>query len=84
MRASASTGGRYARARVIGRALLAHLVLPALLAAAGPAAAQIAPERVGEVAKLPAEMGAHWVWASDSVLNRSALFDADSGNMLAW
>src|SRR5262245_55266131 len=27
-------------------------------------------------------MGAHWVWASDSVLKRSALFDADSGRML--
>jgi methylamine dehydrogenase heavy chain len=27
-------------------------------------------------------MGTHWVWASDSVLNRSALFDADSGEML--
>jgi methylamine dehydrogenase heavy chain len=61
---------------VIGRALLALLVL------AAPAAAQLAPERVGDVAKLPAEMGAHWVWTSDSVLNRSALFDADSGKML--
>src|SRR5262245_21918389 len=47
-----------------------------------PASAQLAPERVGDVAKLPAEMGAHWVWASDSVLNRSALFDADTGRML--
>jgi methylamine dehydrogenase heavy chain len=27
-------------------------------------------------------MGAHWVWASDSVLRRSALFDADTGRML--
>jgi methylamine dehydrogenase heavy chain len=27
-------------------------------------------------------MGAHWVWASDQVLKRSALFDADSGRML--
>src|SRR5262245_34053104 len=27
-------------------------------------------------------MGAHWVWASDSVLKRSALFDADTGRML--
>jgi methylamine dehydrogenase heavy chain len=61
---------------VIGRALLLLLVL------AAPAAAQVPPERVGDVAKLPAEMGAHWVWASDSVLNRSALFDADSGRML--
>ena len=62
-----------------GRARL----LPVLFACLGGAAsAQIAAERVGDVASLPSEMGAHWVWASDSVLNRSALFDADSGRML--
>ncbi len=27
-------------------------------------------------------MGLHWIWTSDSVLKRSALFDADSGKML--
>jgi methylamine dehydrogenase heavy chain len=48
----------------------------------GAAFAQVAPERVGDVAKLPAEMGPHWVWASDSVLKRSVLFDGDSGRML--
>jgi methylamine dehydrogenase heavy chain len=57
------------------------LLAPALLHAA-VSSAQIAPEAVGQVATLPAEIGAHWVWASDSVLNRSALFDADSGAML--
>jgi methylamine dehydrogenase heavy chain len=59
--------------------------LLALLAGAtcvDAALAQVPPEPVGQVATLPAEMGAHWVWASDSVLNRSALFDADSGKML--
>jgi methylamine dehydrogenase heavy chain len=61
---------------VIGIALLVASLL------AVPAFAQIGPERVGDVAKLPAEMGSHWVWASDSVLGRSALFDADSGRML--
>jgi methylamine dehydrogenase heavy chain len=60
---------------VFGRALLAAILL------AAPAAAQLAPERIGEVARL-GEIGAHWVWASDSVLGRSALFDADSGRML--
>jgi len=57
------------------------LLVPALFCA-GAASAQVAPEPVGQVAKLPAEIGTHWVWASDSVLNRSALFDADSGEML--
>ena len=60
---------------MFGRALLVATLL------AAPAAAQLAPERIGEVARL-GEIGAHWVWASDSVLGRSALFDADSGRML--
>lgn len=55
---------------------------PAALLAGRPASAPVAAERVGEVARLPSEIGAHWVWASDSVLRRSALFDADSGRML--
>jgi methylamine dehydrogenase heavy chain len=69
---------------VTGRARLS-IAAPHLLAAllgSGAAAQPIAAEKVGEVAKLPSEMGAHWVWASDSVLKRSALFDADSGDML--
>jgi methylamine dehydrogenase heavy chain len=57
-------------------------LLAPLLFCATAASGQVPPERVGQVATLPAEIGAHWVWASDSVLNRSALFDADSGNML--
>jgi methylamine dehydrogenase heavy chain len=66
---------------MLRRVLRIGLLVPALLCAAA-APAQVPPERVGQVAALPAEMGAHWVWASDSVLNRSALFDADSGRML--
>ena len=54
----------------------------AALVCAGSAAAQVPAERVGDVAKIPSEMGAHWIWASDQVLGRSALFDADSGRML--
>ena len=57
------------------------LLLFAVLCA-NASAGQVAPESVGQVATLPAEIGAHWVWASDSVLKRSALFDADSGRML--
>jgi len=60
---------------------LCPLLLAALLVA-GAALGQVAAERVGQVAKLPGEMGAHWVWASDALLSRSALFDADSGQML--
>jgi methylamine dehydrogenase heavy chain len=66
--------------RVTGRTAAACLLASALLG--GDAAAQLAAERVGEVAQLPDEMGTHWVWASDSVLRRSALFDADTGRML--
>ncbi len=67
---------------MLGR-VFRHALAPLLgLLVAGGAFAQVPPERVGEVERLPAEMGAHWVWASDSVLRRSALFDADSGRML--
>ena len=62
--------------------MIAALVAFAALLSGGASAQSVAAERVGDVAKLPAEMGSHWVWASDSVLNRSALFDADSGRML--
>ena len=67
-----------------GRARLSvpALLLAATLPAGGAASEPVVAERIGEVAKLPAAMGAHWVWASDQVLKRSALFDADSGEML--
>jgi methylamine dehydrogenase heavy chain len=63
-------------------ALALALLLPLALLASDPTSDPVPAERVGDVARLPEEMGAHWVWASDSVLNRSALFDADSGRML--
>jgi len=66
---------------MLRRVLRIGLLVPALFCAAG-AFAQVPPEPVGQVATLPAQIGPHWVWASDSVLNRSALFDADSGQML--
>jgi methylamine dehydrogenase heavy chain len=58
------------------------LGVPAALLADGPGSEPVPAERVGDVARLPNEIGPHWVWASDSVLNRSALFDADAGRML--
>lgn len=52
------------------------------VAASVAASADLAPERVGDVARLPEEWSAHAVWVSDMLLRRSALFDADSGTML--
>ena len=67
---------------MLGRVFRHALALVSGLLLASAAVAQVPAERVGEVERLPAETGAHWVWTSDSVLKRSALFDADSGRML--
>lgn len=56
--------------------------VPAALLAGGAPSEPVAAEKVGDVARLPSDVGAHWVWASDQVLKKSALFDADSGRML--
>jgi methylamine dehydrogenase heavy chain len=64
----------------LGRCTL--LALLGALAAAG-ARAELAPEPVGRVLELPAESGPHWFWLSDVLLHRAALFDADSGELLA-
>jgi methylamine dehydrogenase heavy chain len=66
---------RHRRARV---ALPAVMVLIAALAA--PAAAQ--PEAVGRSLTLPERVGPHWFWVTDIVLHRTALFDADAGELL--
>jgi methylamine dehydrogenase heavy chain len=39
-------------------------------------------EAFGTVRTLPAAPGPHWFWLSDILLHRTALFDADSGNLL--
>jgi methylamine dehydrogenase heavy chain len=49
---------------------------------ASPAWADLPAEPVGRVEVLPQPPGAHWVWASDAILRRSALLDLDSGRML--
>lgn len=65
------------------RCLLPALALFAASAlVAASALADVAPERVGEVARTPEPWGPHVVWASDMLLRRSALFDADTGAML--
>jgi len=56
------------------------LVAASLLAPA--ARAELGPEPVGRVAVLPERPGPHWFWLSDVLLHRTALFDADSGEML--
>ncbi|HBZ72469.1 MAG TPA: amine dehydrogenase [Deltaproteobacteria bacterium] len=37
---------------------------------------------LGQVLSLPPRPGPHWIWLSDLVLQRTALFDTDTGNML--
>ncbi len=59
------------------------LLLCATLLACGlaePAAAQ--PESVGRSLTLPEEPGPHWFWLSDVALHRTAVFDADRGQLL--
>jgi methylamine dehydrogenase heavy chain len=67
--------------RPVARGCLPAVLLSALLAADG-AAAQPAPEPMGVSRTLPERPGPHWFWQSDLVLHRTALFDADSGDML--
>ena len=58
--------------------LLLGLVLLAPVLALGAGE----PETVGRVRTLPDRPGPHWFWLSDVVLHRTALFDADSGDLL--
>ena len=57
-------------------------LLVAWLCLAAPAWAELPAEQVGRVEVLPRPARAHWVWASDVLLRRSALVDLDSGRML--
>jgi len=59
-------------------------MLAALLAALGAsgAPAEPEPEPIGAVRALPERPGPHWFWLTDLILHRTALFDADSGDML--
>lgn len=60
-------------------------LLPTLLAAALAAAgarAELAAEPVGRAFTLPSPPAPHWFWLSDILLHRTALFDADSGDLL--
>jgi methylamine dehydrogenase heavy chain len=46
------------------------------------AGAEIPPEQVGQVRRLPETPGNHWVWVPDRLFRHSILFDGDSGQML--
>ena len=58
------------------------LVLVVAALASAPARADLAPEPVGRSFTLPATPGPHWFWLSDLLLHRTALFDADTGELL--
>jgi methylamine dehydrogenase heavy chain len=49
---------------------------------ASPAWADLPVEETGRVEVLSQPAAAHWVWASDAILRRSALVDLESGRML--
>ncbi len=66
------------RAKLLGALSLAAC----LLALAPPAEADVAPEQVGQVARLPDAASDHWVWVPDRLLRHSILLDGDSGQML--
>lgn len=53
-----------------------------LVALATPADADLAPEQVGQVARLPDTVSDHWLWVPDRLLRHSILLDGDSGTML--
>ena len=59
-----------------------HLLLLLALWVAGPVAADVQPEAMGQVERLAQPFHAHWVWVSDLVLERAALMDLDSGRFL--
>jgi methylamine dehydrogenase heavy chain len=63
----------------VALALLAASLLVAALSAEG---ADLGAEPMGRVAVLPEQPGPHWFWLSDILLHRTALFDADTGDML--
>ena len=60
----------------------ASAVVLLLALAAAVARADVPIERIGSVETLPSPLGAHWVFVSDILLQRSALLDLDRGAFL--
>ena len=76
-RPTATTAG------VLAYALACLLLLADPVAITAPAdGADLEEDPWGEIAELPSEPGAHWVWVNDRVLKHSVLFDGDSGHVL--
>lgn len=67
--------------RLAARIAVLAILLLASFGASG-ALAEPEPEPIGVVRSLPDQPGPHWFWLTDLVLHRTALFDADSGDML--
>jgi len=67
---------------MILRAGLAVASCLGLFAFAGPASADLPPEEVGRVMRLPETVSDHWVWVPDRLIRHSVLFDGDTGRML--
>jgi methylamine dehydrogenase heavy chain len=61
---------------------LAGLLVIAVWIGAPPLAAGEDPVEQAGVATLPPQIGAHWVWVPDRLLQHSILFDGDSGDVL--
>ena len=61
---------------------LAGLLVIAVWIGAPPLAAGADPVEQAGVATLPPQIGAHWVWVPDRLLQHSILFDGDSGDVL--
>jgi methylamine dehydrogenase heavy chain len=66
--------------RISTRFLCTALCLQPFFAAA--ARSDLPAEPAGRSLTVPDATGEHWVWVSDQVLRRSALFDADAAQML--
>lgn len=66
------------RAKLLG----ALSLVACLCAVTAPAGADLPPEEVGQVARLPDTVGDHWLWVPDRLLRHSILLDGDSGKML--
>ncbi|MGB5313783.1 MAG: hypothetical protein WBN38_17050, partial [Polyangiales bacterium] len=67
---------------MVPRAELAVVLCCGLVAIARPAGADLPPEEVGRVMRLPETVDAHWLWVPDRLFRHSVLFDGDTGRML--
>jgi methylamine dehydrogenase heavy chain len=53
-----------------------------LMLFASPSAAQLAPEPIGQIERLPTPFDAHWMWVSDAIMERTTLVDLEAGRTL--